>query len=309
MDLYEVIQLQKRNRGTHAEFLTAVQPFLSDKDSVLKLIKECCISLYHVPPEFKKDREIVLTAVKIAGSNLEFADPSFYDDKEMIMAALMSYDTNYVPKLIKIISENMRDDPEIALLALSKNMYVIEFLPEKYRNNKEFLPKSSLGSLVYKHLTKEARDDYDLVVKVVKECGDNLEFVPEKYRDDYDIVLSAVRDNGEVLQYASERLKSDPKIVKAAIREDWSAIYYASDEAKDNPDIMMYAIKKDTQYFKLASERLKNDPKFILEVLKVDVYSLIYASVEIQKELENESDPIAYLTNKLKNKKKAKVNN
>lgn len=301
MNLYEVIQMQKYNRGTHAEFLAAVEPFLNDKDSVLKLIKECCISLYHVPTEFKKDREIVLTAVKIAGSNLEYVDPCFYNDREMIMAALKSNDNNYVPKLIKNISDSMKDE-EVALLALSKNMYAMEFLPESYRT-KNFMPQSSVGSLVYQHLTQEARDDYDLVAKVVKQWGDNLQYVPEKYRDDYDIVLSAVKENGEMLEYASERLKSDPKIVKAAIRESWSAIYDASDEAKDNSDIMMYAIKKDPHYFDVASDRLKNDPKFVLGVLKLDVYALIYASSEIQKELENESDPITYLTNKLKSQK------
>lgn len=306
MNLYEVIQLRKFNRGTYEEFLAACKPFLNDKESVLKLIKETGLPLLYISDDLKTDREVVLSAIKKDGANLEYADSSFYTDKEAVIAAIKSPNANHIPKIIKAIPESMRNDDEVALLALFRNMYVLEFLPEKYRNNKDVLPKFSVGCLVYKFLTPEARDDEELVAKVVKDWGPNLEHVPEKYKDNYDVVLSAVKSDGEALQFASERLKSDVKIVKSAIREYWSAVYYASDVAKDNPDIMKYAGGKETQYFRFASKRLLNDPKFVLEMLKIDTAAVMYASEEMQKELANQTDPITYLKNKVKSKNKMK---
>ena len=59
----------------------------------------------------------------------------------------------------------------------------------------------------------------------------------KELRDDYDVVLEAVKNKGLILKYASKRLREDKTIVIEAIKQDKRAFDFIVPELRDDPDI------------------------------------------------------------------------
>lgn len=67
----------------------------------------------------------------------------------------------------------------------------------------------------------------------------------EAARDDRDIVRRVVRRNGMQLRYASERLKDVDSIVKLAVSDNPHAYRYASDRLKNDVNMGYHVYKND----------------------------------------------------------------
>ena len=63
-------------------------------------------------------------------------------------------------------------------------------------------------------------EDTKLIKKALKENGDLLEILPEKYKSKKEYVLSAVKSNPNVIKECSDEMRDDKDIVMAALQED-----------------------------------------------------------------------------------------
>jgi hypothetical protein len=87
-------------------------------------------------------------------------------------------------------------------------------------------------------ISKELRNDYEIVMESVKSCYFCLEFASERLRDNKDIVLQSVKTkfnpgyHDPNLKYASERLKDDIDIAVVALQTWEGNIKYVSTRIK-----------------------------------------------------------------------------
>lgn len=122
-----------------------------DKDVVLEAVKVYGRSLKYVSDRLKSDREVVLEAVKTDGYAIRFADKKFRSDREIAYEATLS--CNFVLgmgiypigipddelNILHYFSEELEDDYELNLLAVKLYGPALRFLPEKYKNIREFV--------------------------------------------------------------------------------------------------------------------------------------------------------------------------
>merc|ERR1719162_1422581 len=61
-------------------------------------------------------------------------------------------------------------------------------------------------------------------------------------RNDKEIVMLAVSECGSMLRHASSTLKDDKEVVLAALKNDSSALEYAGEKMKDNKEVALVVI-------------------------------------------------------------------
>ena len=140
-------------------------------------------------------------------------------------------------------SEELRNDREIVLAAVSQYAYALEYASEELRNDRE------------------------IVLAAVSQYAYALEYASEELRNNREIVLAAVSQNGRALEYASAELRNDREIVLAAVSQYGYALKYASEELRNNHEIVLAAVSQDGYALKYASDELRNDHEFMLAVV------------------------------------------
>jgi hypothetical protein len=95
----------------------------------------------------------------------------------------------------------------------------------------------------FRHLDEEFRQNPEVSLCAVRQCGLTLKDVLDEHKYDFEIVLAAVKKNGYALRYADDNLKASPVIVLAAVRKDYMAWSYACKSIRYRTDI------HETAYF------------------------------------------------------------
>jgi hypothetical protein len=111
-------------------------------------------------------------------------------------------------------------------------------------------------------------------------------FISKEWKNDKEMLIEIVKIHGRNLQYASHRLQNDKDVVLQAIDTHGYSIEYSSEEMKNNKEVVMAAVKKDGRNLRFASSELRNDKEIVLESVKMDGYNLQYASDELKKDSE-----------------------
>ena len=70
-----------------------------------------------------------------------------------------------------------------------------------------------------------------------KTDGQILYYVSKELRDDYDVVLETVKNKGLIVKYASKRLRSDKTIAIEAIKNDKRAYDFIVPELRQDEEI------------------------------------------------------------------------
>lgn len=90
-------------------------------------------------PEIRNDREFAIQAIKVNGGALGVIDKSLglHDDKEVILMAVASN-----PYSIRLASDRLKKDEDVALLAVKTDYNTIEKLHKDFLSNKDFILKA-----------------------------------------------------------------------------------------------------------------------------------------------------------------------
>ncbi len=171
--------------------------------------------------------------------------------------------------LLLFADEEMQDNKEIVLAAVSDSANAIEFASDRLKSDREVVlaAAGAFKSRLFEFISKDYKDDKEFMLNAVSSNGRNLQYASNSLRDDKDVVLAAVSEDGEALQYASDSLRDDKDIVLAAVSKKGEALRYASNSLRDDKDIVLAAVSKKGEALRYASDSLKNDKEVILSYI------------------------------------------
>jgi len=106
----------------------------SNRDFMLKAVKENGGVLEYASEDLRSDREVILEAVKNHGSALQYASEDIRVDKEIVLEAVKKDGC-----ALEYASEDIRADKEIVLEAVKKNGWALEYASRDLRADKEIV--------------------------------------------------------------------------------------------------------------------------------------------------------------------------
>lgn len=186
--------------------------YKNDKIFLLRLLKKGYISLNDIWNQFLSDRDIILEYVK-------------NDD--------ISWSWNRLSE----ISEELKNDIEIfTYVAKSLNPHHIRYASEEIKNNKEIalfaLSKGWLfkTSQTISVLWDKIKDDNEIIYDVINKDPISFKHASERIRWEKQIALYAIDKDWKNIEYIAENLKDDAEILLEAsyskIKKIWTHLYY-----------------------------------------------------------------------------------
>jgi hypothetical protein len=95
------------------------------------------------------------------------------------------------------------------------------------------------------HLDEEFRQNPEVSLCAVRQCGLTLKDVSDEHKYDPEIVLAAVSQNGISLKYAPTHFRYNFKIVLAAVSQNGYALRYSLGNLNANLEIVLATVRKD----------------------------------------------------------------
>jgi len=254
---------------------------LKNKNFILYIIKKeyfCCnnykmfIIFLLLPELMYDDYDIILAIIRSISFNI--TDCSKITDCLNIIDVLntnkisvkLRSDKTFILDVIPLtpnyylydIPDDLTDDDEIALVAVSHNSNYISFLSERFKEDKSFIllviENSNLFFSILKNISIKLCDDFDVVLKAVSKNPMDFMYASEKLRDNEEILIAAIN-----CQKKFKTLHSERKIL--------TLISKSSKRLRNNFSIMINAVKCCIQNIRDISDELKMDEIFMNEVL------------------------------------------
>ena len=241
---------------------------------------------------FNKNRDLLLVVLPILGPAHRSCQDllSGSKDRELVLAVFQypRYPTRH--DLFQHLSEELRDDLEVAKCVVTFNPEMFRFASERLRGDTDLAEIAiTFRPALYMLTQGAARHNRGVVFAALQPGGTikpagwytrrnndyrplclapepRLSHLPAEYRDDREVVLLVVKQNGLNLQHASDRL-----------RGDWGVVEAASAERK-------YSRGKALVF---ASESLKKDSKRIAELYaKIIVERAVARAKKVRERIE-----------------------
>ena len=126
---------------------------------------------------------------------------------------------------------------------LSVNFFLDDFYTSKEQSEQFKQYRDTVLKLVLNHVGK-IKERISTIDSKIADCtnaaktdGQILYYVSKELRDDYDVVLEAVKNKGLIIKYASKRLRSDKTIAIEAIKNDKRAYDFIVPELRQDEEI------------------------------------------------------------------------
>lgn len=241
--------------------------FYVDKAEALKDIARKRRVLYNASEELRSDREVAWAAVTAFIDTIQFVSDDLKDDKELVLAAL-SKPSSW--KFLQFVSPRLRNSKKVVMQVIANT--------KKAQKEEQHL--------ALKYASARLRNDRDVVLAAMELSPLALQFASKKLRDDKDFVLSAIKADYKAFEFASDRLKKDRGVVFYAIGRNANSLEFASPEFKNNREAVLFAISKNADALKFASPELKDDRDIVLAAMKKSPYSIEFASERLRDDPE-----------------------
>ncbi len=199
------------------------------------------------------------------------------------------------PDALTYISDDLRDDVEVVLEAVTQKGMMLKYASERLRANTRLVKaacKHTGGALKFGGLS--CRKNRDVVIEAVSQDGTALKHADSLMQSDKGVCIAACKQNGRALQHASKLLKADKDVVMLAVENEpqGKALRHAATNLKVDPDVV-YAAEKCVALHKVAEDpdalggnevaaKMRNDVDVVLAAAKVDVDALDYAAAELK---------------------------
>ena len=161
---------------------------------------------------------------------------------------------------------------------------------KKRQKTYENVIKQIIGSGGCERILKElleGQEDREIVLAALKQNGNALNYVIERYKEDREMVITAVRQNGDALRYADKKLKDDKEIVMNALSgfNQWS-ISFASNRLKKDIELIEYAVERNGYTLSLFSKEITDTKCVVMKAIGKHGLSIIYASNRLKNDIE-----------------------
>ena len=184
-----------------------------------------------LPKKLKNNPEFVLRVLK---SNMDFDDIQYFldsdeksisENKEIVLESAKRFG------YIEFASDELKNDEEIALAALSVSTEALEDISEELKENKDFvrkaleiIPRENQGPIsfydnsVYGLLDDyggDLRKDKELILQLLKKgIPDTVYCMDEELLNDSEFMLEAIKTGEIGVGWIGEQLKSNPEFMK-----------------------------------------------------------------------------------------------
>jgi hypothetical protein len=273
--------------------------------------------------ELKKNRELAFLALENSPTNFNFLDESFLEDKEIILkfAKLMEDDLryhndfteqlkkipldirsdgefscqviSYFPEYYVCISEDLKKNKEIAMLAASKKGLILKYLPTEFKKDLDVaLEALSDNVYAYPFIDESIKENLQLLLKIavkypyyleklkhsncfqketlialIKKNPNCLEYLPGNLIDE-EIGLLIMKLNPKLYPYLSMALRSNKEITQIAVSFDGLFLHKTSEYLKNDLEIVNLALKNNQSAFFFCSPELQNQKNFVIQCVK-----------------------------------------
>jgi hypothetical protein len=212
----EFARKQKLLRATEEETRLEVLRFRLTKGG-LRVIPDDFFEL--AGPLAQKDRQFVELALKENGDTLSCASDAVRSDKNLVLVAVSSEFGN----AIRHASAGLKDDPEVALAAIS---------------NPRIMSFNGPTKDALEYVSKRLRNDKSFVLATMRKCGQNLQYVSQTLRNDPDVIAAAVGESPWAMEFASSNIRNNKGIVKSLIENAGGTVLeFASQKLQKDPEL------------------------------------------------------------------------
>ena len=186
--------------------------------------------------------------------------------------------------------EAIRNDIDVATLAVEKNGYNMRCLSKELQANKSLALKGAVSNFnTVDYISEELKNDKEVGILVVQGQGYQLKKLSVDLRNDKDVVLEALKKSCNALEYASLSLKDDEEIVLCAItNKDLNnhSLGFASNRIRNKKEMIALFYERKFPDVKELLSNTQSDREFILEFTKKFTSLLCYASTDIRNDKE-----------------------
>ena len=226
------------------------------------------------------------------------------------------------PLLLMNASDELKDDKELVLTAVSKDGVALREASSRLRKDRDVVlaaVKQNPLALDFA-LNEDLRDDEEIAIEAIKRNGRALYYLSSRLRNNKMIVLLAALNNLESLIYVGEelrssaidyaevlsllmerffgdekskriisdytptRLKSSKLCLLETLRYIPKSLLLVDETLLNDKDIVLTAVKGDGELLKYVGDKFKNDPEIVLAAIKSNYKAIEY----VGKELINE---------------------
>ena len=301
---------------------------LSDQ-YILEYPKRVEFSYQYASPRLRNDKEIVRLAVKNNPALYSWLPLSLRDDKEMAIEACLAFldnidrlpkeffsDKDFVVSLIKKLekgsfvyrdaAKEIKEDPEVVELILSKSLGNYYYLPFKYKMDEKIIRRvlkddiKTIGGGVFPKYIKKG-DKYYASIRFDREAlqfASNIvkAFAPAagKFQGEVNEVAESLKPEEDTKDMTIEFEVSKQDIIDSfnTKHSAYSSGYLPEDLLNDE-DFILTLFKKGITSLDFCSPKLKENIEFIKKALEIDYYFTLY---NIPASLWENDEFVEYIT-------------
>ena len=244
---FDLVKIAVEKNGRVLEH--ASENLRSNFDIVKIAINNNSEAIKYASDNLRDKIEIIDLACKYSIQFLEYASinlqNNYYYMKNIFIKLIKNMNSqnynniivNFLEKILSInvlLYQKVIDDYDMAMNIIKYNPHIIEYFSENIKNNYNIgLMAVTNDGACLKFLSKTLKEDKIIVRTAItqKFKSYTLQFAP-KLQDDYDTVILAVMNEASSLKYASKRLREDYNIVKAAFNNNKTSLKHASKNIK-----------------------------------------------------------------------------
>ena len=240
--------------------------------------------------EIRSQAEFAFLAVNQNPCSAEFVLGEVNGDKDFGIFSVGACGTN-----LKYLNDNLKEDVDVAIAAVSQRPQSYFLLPEVTQNNKQVLLETlsrASSELVKKIVTKLVGgfyiwlSDCDIAWAIVSKNGSFLEWVSTEMKENSIVALAAAASSQEAVRFIGATLMSSPEFVRRLLRTRSMAFSFTGTTIKDDMKLASLAIFLDSGNIVHVSHRLRSDTGFMRTILRYNgSLFLRHAGQNIKKDI------------------------
>jgi len=257
---------------------------IKDKLYALMMVNHCGMFYNLIHSSLKNDEQIIKTAV--LSKYYTYKSLQFIPEEYKINKNFFLYICNLEGTNIKYASDELKDDIELVNIALNNNINTFQYISQNLKNNNKIIEKcikilefKNKNTFILRYITStEIKDNKDIIIKLMKYNGFELEYVSNRLRNDIDVVSAAIMNYTGAYFYGNinKSLINNKKIILLVLNQPfdmWDIEDYENfldkldDDILDDEEIVLAAINKSGRNYKYISNRLKNNKDILIKCL------------------------------------------
>lgn len=276
------------------EFIHQLQ---SNKEFMAMLVKNNSNAFQFAALELRADPEFVKLALKsiktISVRNVfRFISPDLLNNRDFILSLEPKY--GYAIDL-EYVSDQLRDDREIVLRAVTRSNSQLEFASEKLQNDKDvvFTALQHYGYYAFQYASAELRNDKEFVMRILSDpkiFSYSFDYVSDELKRDREVVYEAVKGFGEMYYNINDEFKNDREIALLSLvsTDDPFRWHYECfpDSFKNDRDFFISAFNITSDIAQFISPQLARDREVAQIVISQGGETLNYFADEIRDDYE-----------------------